>query len=94
MFNHYGVPKYIAGMGVSAIAYKTDKWNIARLENSFKLSGVMMIDATAFNDTNIKKMLVYGEVAVYLGSVKEVIGRHKRQMHEIRRYTKAILRRS
>lgn len=54
----------------------------------------LMIDATAFNDTNIKKMLVYGEVAVYLGSVKEVIGRHKWQMHEIRRYTKAILRRS
>ena len=54
----------------------------------------LMIDATAFNDTNIKKMSVYGEVAVYLGSVKEVIGRHKRQMHEIRRYTKAILRRS
>lgn len=54
----------------------------------------LMIDATAFNDTNIKKMLVYGEVAVYLDSVKEVIGRHKRQMHEIRRYTKAILRRS
>ena len=54
----------------------------------------LMIDATAFNDTNIRKTLVYGEVAAYLGSVKEVIGRHKRQMHEIRRYTKAILRRS
>lgn len=54
----------------------------------------LMIDATAFNDTNIRKTLVYGEVAVYLGSVKEVIGRRKRQMHEIRRYTKAILRRS
>ena len=54
----------------------------------------LMIDATAFNDTNVKKALVYGEVAVYLGSVKEVIGRHKQQMHEIRRYTKAILRRS
>ena len=54
----------------------------------------LMIDATAFNDTSIKKTLVYGEVAVYLGSVKEVIGRHKRQMHEIRRYTKAIWRRS
>ena len=54
----------------------------------------LMIDATAFNDINIRKMLVYGEVVVYLGSVKEVIGRHKRQMHEIRRYTKAILRRS
>ena len=35
MFTHYGVPKYIAGMGVSAIAYKTDCWNISRLDNSF-----------------------------------------------------------
>ena len=44
MFKHYGVPQYIAGMNVSAIAYKTDRWNIARLDNSFQLSGVMMID--------------------------------------------------
>lgn len=45
MFSHYGVPPYIAGMNVSAIAYKTDKWNISRLENSFQLSGVMVLDA-------------------------------------------------
>ena len=44
MFEHYGVPQYIAGMNVSAIAYKTDRWNITRLDNSFQLSGVMMID--------------------------------------------------
>ena len=44
MFRNYGVPQYIAGMNVSAIAYKTDRWNIARLDNSFQLSGVMMID--------------------------------------------------
>ena len=44
MFEHYGVPQYIAGMNVSAIAYKTDRWNIARLDNSFQLSGIMMID--------------------------------------------------
>ncbi len=44
MFQHYGVPSYIAGMNVSTIAYKTDKWNISRLENSFQLSGVMMLD--------------------------------------------------
>ena len=30
MFEHYGVPPYIAGFNVSAIAYKTDKWNISR----------------------------------------------------------------
>jgi hypothetical protein len=35
MFHNYGVPQYIAGMNVSAIAYKTDRWNIARLDNSF-----------------------------------------------------------
>ena len=34
MFTHYGVPPYIAGFGVSAIAYKTDRWNISRLDNS------------------------------------------------------------
>lgn len=45
MFSHYGVPPYIAGMNVSTIAYKTDRWNISRLDNSFQLSGVMMLDA-------------------------------------------------
>ena len=44
MFDHYGVPPYIAGLNVSAIAYKTDKWNITRLDNSFQLSGVMILD--------------------------------------------------
>ena len=43
MFEHYGVPQYIAGMNVSAIAYKTDKWNISRLDNSYQLSGVMIL---------------------------------------------------
>ncbi|MDR2894621.1 MAG: phage portal protein [Alistipes sp.] len=45
MFCHYGVPSYIAGVNVSNIAWKTDRWNIARLDNSFQLSGVMMLDA-------------------------------------------------
>ena len=44
-FEHYGVPPYIAGLDVSAIAYKTDRWNISRLDNSFQLSGVMMLDS-------------------------------------------------
>lgn len=45
MFEHYGVPPYIAGLNVAAIAYKTDNWNIARIDNSFQLSGVMMLDS-------------------------------------------------
>ncbi|MFR9649974.1 MAG: phage portal protein, partial [Rikenellaceae bacterium] len=36
LFTHYGVPAYVAGMGVSAIAYKTYQWNISRLDNSFQ----------------------------------------------------------
>jgi hypothetical protein len=50
MFEHYGVPQYIAGMNVSAIAYKTDRWNIARLDNSFQLSGVMLLDGAVDNE--------------------------------------------
>ena len=50
MFEHYGVPPYIAGFSVSAIAWKTDRWNISRLDNSFQLSGVMMLDSSAASD--------------------------------------------
>ncbi|WP_282194577.1 phage portal protein [Alistipes ihumii] len=50
MFEHYGLPSYIAGMNVSAIAYKTDRWNISRLDNSFQLSGVMVLDGEVDNE--------------------------------------------
>ena len=43
-FEHYGVPDYIAGLNASAIVYKTDRWNICRLDNSFQLSGIMLLD--------------------------------------------------
>ena len=56
MFVHYGVPPYIAGMNVSAIAYKTDRWNISRLDNSFQLSGVMMLDNTADNEAEAAQL--------------------------------------
>lgn len=57
MFSHYGVPKYIAGMGVSAIAYKTDCWNISRLENSFQLSGVMILDASVGSEAEAEQIV-------------------------------------
>lgn len=57
MFSHYGVPKYIAGMGVSAIAYKTDCWNISRLENSFQLSGVMMLNASVNSEAEAEQIV-------------------------------------
>ena len=61
MFRHYGVPAYIAGMNVSAIAYKTDRWNIARLENSFQLSGVMMLDSSVDNDADAERIVRLAE---------------------------------
>ena len=56
MFENYGVPPYIAGMNVSAIAYKTDKWNISRLDNSFQLSGVMVLDGTVDSEAEAEKL--------------------------------------
>ena len=50
MFEHYCVPPYIAGLNVSTIAYKTDTWNISRLDNSFQLSGVMLLDGGVDNE--------------------------------------------
>ncbi len=57
MFENYGIPSYIAGMNVSAIAYKTDKWNISRLDNSFQLSGVMVLDGTVDNEAEANDIM-------------------------------------
>lgn len=43
-FENYGVPKYVAAMGAASIAYKTDRWNVSRLDNAFQVSGVMVLD--------------------------------------------------
>lgn len=50
MFENYGLPHYIAGLGVSSIAYKTDRWNISRLDNAFQMSGVMILDGDVETD--------------------------------------------
>lgn len=56
-FCHYGVPSYIAGLNVTAIAYKTDMWNISRLDNAFQLSGVMMLDASIDNEQEASELV-------------------------------------
>ena len=61
MFEHYGVPPYIAGFNVSAIAYKTDRWNIARLDNSFQLSGVLMIDDAVDSEEQAEQVVRLAE---------------------------------
>ena len=60
-FRHYGLPSYVAGLDVSAIAYKTDRWNIARLDNSFQLSGVLMLDSTVDNDADAERIVRLAE---------------------------------
>ncbi len=57
LFSHYGIPAYIAGMGVSAIAYKTDMWNISRLDNSFQMSGVMVLDDAVDNESQAEQVM-------------------------------------
>lgn len=43
MYEHYGVPDYVAGLIDARIGYKTANWNEQRLDNSFQLSGVMSV---------------------------------------------------
>ena len=76
MFTHYGVPKYIAGMGVSAIAYKTDCWNISRLDNSFQLSGIMMLDTEMESEAEAERLVQTAEkrFAGTPGQVMFVVG--------------------
>ncbi len=61
MFEHYGLPSYIAGLNVSAIAYKTDRWNISRLDHSFQLSGVMMLDSNIDNEADAERIVRMAE---------------------------------
>ncbi len=56
-FEHYGVPPYIAGLNVSAIIYKTDMWNISRLDNSFQLSGVMLLDDAVDSEAEAERVV-------------------------------------
>lgn len=56
-FAHYGVPPYIAGLNVSTIAYKTDDWNISRLDNSFQLSGVMLLDGGVESEAEAEELV-------------------------------------
>ena len=61
MFQHYGVAGYLAGIDAAAIAYKTDKWNISRLDNAFQLSGVMMLDSVVDSETEADRIVRMAE---------------------------------
>lgn len=61
MFSHYGVAPYIAGIDAAAILYKTDRWNISRIDNSFQLSGVMMLDSIVDNEAAAERVVRLAE---------------------------------
>ena len=61
MFTHYGIPPYIAGLNAAAIAYKTDRWNISRIDNAFQLSGVMMLNSVADSEEEADKIVRMAE---------------------------------
>ena len=57
MFSHYGVAPYVAGLDAAAIVYKTDHWNISRIDNSFHLSGVMMLDGVVDSEEEADRLV-------------------------------------
>ena len=61
MFSHYGVAPYVAGLDAAAILYKTDRWNVSRIDNSFQLSGVMMLDGAVGNEQDADRMVRMAE---------------------------------
>lgn len=58
-FCDYGVPDWIAALDAAAIGYKTNRWNLSRLENSFQVSGILEIvgDMSAEDMKKVKKDL-------------------------------------
>lgn len=45
-FTYYGVPLWIAGKDSADIDLKTNRWNLSRLENSFRTSGLLVVPVT------------------------------------------------
>lgn len=54
-YTHYGLPCWVAAMDVAAIGWKTNKWNISRLDNSFRPSGVLLIQGN-LSDEQAKEL--------------------------------------
>lgn len=62
-FTYYGVPVWLAGKDSANIDFKTNKWNLSRLENSFRVSGILIVPVTDKSEgkevlDNIKKNFI------------------------------------
>jgi len=72
-FEWYGVPSYIAAMDAAAIGYKTNKWNVSRLDNSFQSSGVLLVDGKMSDDDAKKLMKNINEELVGEGNQGKIL---------------------
>lgn len=55
-FQYYGIPSWISALDAAGIAYKTNKWNLSRLDNGFKNSGVLVLNGDV-GEEEAKKLL-------------------------------------
>lgn len=53
-FTFYGLPDWIAALDATAIAFKTNKWNVSRLDNQFQVSALLEIFGEE-SDEELKK---------------------------------------
>jgi phage portal protein BeeE len=42
-YKYYGLIEWVSGLAASEIAYKTDKWNISKLDNNYVPSGILTV---------------------------------------------------
>jgi len=56
-FVYYGLPDYIAAKDSVQIDFKTNKWNLARLKNAFRISGMLVVPVK--DEAESKKVLDY-----------------------------------
>ena len=73
MFKYYGVASWIAALDVAAIGYKTDKWNLSRLDNSFKGSGVLVVGGDTSPDDEKKIQKEFKDKMTGEGSTGKII---------------------
>jgi hypothetical protein len=78
-FSHYGIPSNIGGIDSANINYKTNKWNLSRLENAFNTSGILMLqadfskeDADSFDEDFEKKFVGEGNQGKLIKIVNEI----------------------
>lgn len=53
-FTFYGLPEWLGAMDAAAIGFKTNKWNISRLDNQFQVSALLEVFGDE-SDEELKK---------------------------------------